>query len=344
MGNPSRRDWQMGNTGSRVHHSPLCQENIAIRMLTPIVLVVVTLGSAQAEEYRAVFWNMHSGNSNAALLGGQMAAKDNIDFWGLSEVENQAAVDTFVAALSAEHPDAEFASKISEDGGADRLAIIYRSDRLTSVPYSGSATVDDIGDNFFEVDTINVGGTVRPALGLQLQAASGQMTVVLVNHWKCCDGASNRGRREQQATQMNSFAILTPGMPIVSGGDFNIPLDGRGQTDDAFLTLMQVWEYREPQQQNVGTFRSGSILDAVFVANRVQSWDSSTSILRRDGNTVATTRTFSDDNQTTDHRPLLLVLESDDSERLEELREIIADFEATLERLKSEVARLESGN
>ena len=143
---------------------------------------------------------------------------------------------------------------------------------------------------------------------------------------------------------MNSFAVQTPGMPIVSGGDFNIPLNGRGQTDDAFLTLMQRWEYRDPQQQDIGTFRSGSVLDAVFVTNRVQGWESSTSILQREGNAVATTRTFIDTNQTTDHRPLLLVIESDPSERLEELRAIIADLEATLERLKAEVERLEGSH
>ena len=114
--------------------------------------------------------------------------------------------------------------------------------------------------------------------------------------------------------------------------------------DDAFTTLMQMWEYREPQQQDVGTFRSGSVLDAVFVANRVQGWESSTSILQREGHALAETRRFSDNNQTTDHRPLLLVIKSDTSERLEELREIIADLEVLLARFKAEVERLEGSN
>ena len=317
------------------------------KLITLLALLVIWANPiwAQApEEFRAIFWNMHSGNSSASFLGDQMADKENIDFWGLSEVQNQAAVDAFVAALEAEHPDAEFVSKISEEGRSDRLAIIYRSDRLTAVPYSGNATVDDIDDFFFEVDNINVGGTLRPALGIQLRAPSGQMVVALVNHWKCCGGSSNRERRKKQAIQMNSFAVQTPGIPIISGGDFNIPLNGRGQMDDAFITLMQMWEYREPEQQDVGTFRSGSVLDAVFVANRVQGWESSTSILRREGHAPAETRTFSDDSQTTDHRPLMLVVESDTSERLEELRDIIADLEVLLARLKAEVERLEGGN
>lgn len=320
-----------------------------MRRLTSIILgVLLTLGAvhaeAQPEEYRAIFWNMHSGNSDAEFLGDQMAAKGDVAFWGLSEVLNQAAVDDFVAALRAQHSGVQFVSKISEEGGADQLAIIYRADQLTAVPYSGTATVDDLGDHFFEVDSINVGGTIRPALGIQLQSPSGQDVVVLVNHWKCCGGSSNRERRRQQAIQMNAFAGATPGIPIVAGGDFNIPLDSRGQTDGAFLTLMQMWEYREPAQDDVGTFRSGSVLDAVFVANRVQGWESSTSIRRRTGNAVATTETFTDTNQTTDHRPLLLLVESDALDRLDELREIIADLEATLERLRTEVERLEGGS
>ncbi len=100
------------------------------RLTLMIITVLLTLGSAQAEEYRAIFWNMHSGNSSASFLGRQMADKEDIDFWGLSEVQNQAAVDAFVAALKAEHTDAEFVSKISEEGGSDKLAIIYRSDRF----------------------------------------------------------------------------------------------------------------------------------------------------------------------------------------------------------------------
>ena len=168
-----------------------------MRRLTLLITVAALLAVAPAaqaqEEYRAIFWNMHSGNSDDAFLGGQMAAKADIDFWGLSEVQNQAAVDAFVAALQAANPGVTFVSKISEEGGADQLAIIFNADRLTAVSYTGGATVDDIGDNFFEVDSINVGGTVRPALGVQLQADSGQTMIALANHWKCCGGPSNRG-------------------------------------------------------------------------------------------------------------------------------------------------------
>jgi len=83
------------------------------------------------------------------------------------------------------------------------------------------------------------------------------------------------------------------------------------------------------------------VLDAVFVANRVSGWESKVSIRQRDGDELATSETFHDTTTTTDHRPLLLEVKSDATDRLEELREIIADMEATLERWKAEVERLE---
>ena len=263
-----------------------------------------------ANDYQAIFWNLESGESDSSLIASQMVEKGDIDFWGLSEVLNQQAVDTFEAALETVNPGVDFISKISEEGNADRLAILYRSDTLTSVPYSGDAVVDNIGDNFFEVDSINVGGTIRPALGIELETDDREPVVILVNHWKCCGGSRNRARRADQATQMNAFAISTPGIPIISGGDFNIPLNQGNQREEAFQILSQQWEYLKPEQpDNIGTHKGGTVLDGVFIRDDLPGWDSSTNILERDGNNIATTSQFPDSQAETDHRPVLLKLE-----------------------------------
>lgn len=101
-----------------------------------------------------------------------------------------------------------------------------------------------------------------------------------------------------------------------------------------------MWEYVEPAQ-NVGTHKGGTILDAVFLAHGLTDWDSSTTILNRDGNSEAFDREFGDSDEDTDHRPLLLVVESDVEQNLDALREAIADMEAALARMKAELARLE---
>ena len=148
-----------------------------IPMFKHLTLIAVALigysAPLGAEEYRGIFWNLESGDSSASLIASRMVAKGPIDFWGLSEVKDQTTVQTLEQALEAANPGVDFVTKLSEDGDGDRLAILYRADRMTAVPYSGSATVDDIGNNFFEVDSINVGGTLRPGLGVQLQSPGG---------------------------------------------------------------------------------------------------------------------------------------------------------------------------
>lgn len=313
------------------------------KIVLAVAVALSWVSSSSAEEYRAVFWNLQSGDSKDALLASQVVEKGAIDFWGFSEVRSEDVVNTIKEKMEQANPGVPFVAKISEDGGGDRLAIIFRADRLSAVPYGGTATVDDIGDNFFEVDNINVGRTIRPALGVQLESNNGDRVIVLVNHWKCCGDPEDLRRREKQAIQMNAFAIATPGIPIISGGDFNIPLNRGGQANPAFQEVQQLWEYKEPQS-NVGTYRRGSVLDAVFTTNKIPSWNASTTILNRDGNTAATTSTFTDSRDSTDHRPLLLIVESDSIERLEALREAVADMRAALQRMEAELSRLEANN
>lgn len=306
-------------------------------------LFFLAIKPAIASEYNAIFWNLESGESDSSIIASQMIEKGDIDFWGLSEVLNQQAVNTFEQALETANPGVDFIAKISEEGRSDRLAILYRSDRLQSIPYSGNAVIDDIGDNFFEVDSINVGDTIRPGLGVQLEAKDGQPVIILVNHWKCCGGSNNEERREQQAVQMNAFAINSPGIPIIAGGDFNIALNRGGQSRPAFQELSRQWQYLEPEQpDNVGTHRGGTVLDGVFVNDDLPGLNAFTNILRRDGNEIATSSGFSDSQTETDHRPVLLVIESNVNERIAALRESIADMENMLSRMREELRNLEN--
>ena len=63
--------------------------------------------------------------------------------------------------------------------------------------------------------------------------------------------------------------------------------------------------------------------------------------LNRDGNAPATTKTFSDSAQDTDHRPLLVTIESDAEQRIEALKEDIAIREQVLARMKQTLQALE---
>jgi hypothetical protein len=72
---------------------------IRLRVLA-VTIVLLWLSTASAQDYRAIFWNLESGESDDTRLVNQMAQKGPVDFWGLSEVPpNQSALDTFEQAL-----------------------------------------------------------------------------------------------------------------------------------------------------------------------------------------------------------------------------------------------------
>lgn len=268
-----------------------------------------------AEEIRGIFWNLESGDSDPQFLASQMVDKGDIDFWGFSEVENKRMLDTLERALEKASPGVDYITRISEEGNEDRLALIYNSKRLTAVPYSGRARVDQIGDHFFEVDEININGRIRPALGVELKDATGEHFVLLVQHWKCC-GGEGISLREKQARELNSFALRTSKLPIVSGGDYNILFNRGGMRRAAYVELQDHWAYLSPQtvsgasQHEFGTHSRGSILDGVFVANRPEAWSLRTTIIERKGiEEVKRRGGFYDDGRDTDHRPILVVID-----------------------------------
>ena len=312
--------------------------------------LLLAVAGVSAEEYRAIFWNMESGDSNAGHLAKQMVEKGDIDLWGLSEVRDSSALNAFLAALRAANPTEDFGWKISEDGGADRVALIYKKSSFTGVAYSGTATIDDIGHHFFEVDSINV-GFVRPAIGVQLKTPVGEEFVVLCNHWKAKGGQANIAKRHRQAIATNEFRSQTNGVQIVNGGDFNIPFNNGGKSRLPYKDLINNdWTHVDPGQDSVGSHAGGSILDGVFTTNEHPGWAFDTTILRRVGNEEASTRRYSDDSKETDHRPILLTITTGGvdgggerrSARLNGLRSAIDELAEGLQKLREEVDALEA--
>ena len=317
-----------------------------MKRFSTILLVCLFSTIAVCEDYKAIFWNLESGESDADTIAAQMAAKGAIDFWGLSEVPDQSFLATLEAKISAE-TGVNYEMKISEDPSSlDKLAIIFNADRLSSVPYSGTHPVDDIGDNFFEVQTVQISAGLRPSLGVQLKDRDGQSVVVLVNHFKAFGGHNNEAKRKQQAEATDVFVAMTPGVPIIIGGDHNMPLqaEGTGLDEPAFEVLDQQCDYLEPTNVEVsGTFKNGSVLDSIWLANDLDTYLSEVQILNRNGNALASTFEFSDSNDDTDHRPLLMTVQfADADERIEALKEDITILEATLARMRSTLGDLES--
>ena len=91
-------------------------------------------------------------------------------------------------------------------------------------------------------------------------------------------------------------------------------------------------------------FKSGSILDSIWVARDLTAFETTVTIIDRNGPiTASTSETFSDSDEDTDHRPLLVnIIGTDVDERIESLREDIALLEETLERMRETLVALEA--
>lgn len=319
-----------------------------ILRIAMLALILVPYSATADEKYVGIFWNIQSGNSSADTIARNMAEKGAVDFWGLSEVPSST---TFLKTLEAkieQRTGIDYVVRRSKSGDEDRLAILFRSDRLKAVPYSGNLPASEmvnLGGNFFELPEVNTSGTVRPSLGVQLKAGN-ENVIVLVNHWKAKGDDRSLGIRDDQAEETNRFIRLTPGIPIVVGGDHNIPIrnGGQGAQQRAFSTMTRKAKYLAPTNgTKAGSFRSGSLLDSVFLGNDHPGYKSKTTILNRVGNRAATTRSFRDNRKTADHRPLRILVTSDSDARIESLRDEIALLKRDLAAKERELDRLLDG-
>lgn len=120
----------------------------------------------------------------------------------------------------------------------------------------------------------------------------------------------NRGtpqRRHDQAVLLNEWAIMD-NRAAIAVGDYNFDweVDGGDEQHDLgydYMTAQQEWVWVRPAELTT-TQCSGwpcgfnSVLDFVFTANGAQGWSANAQIVIGDGD-------FPDNNQTTDHRPVL---------------------------------------
>jgi hypothetical protein len=176
-------------------------------------------------------WNVESGGADAVTIAGQIAAFDDVDLWGLSEVNDDG--DALLYENGAEvGENAVFAGVTGTTGGGDRLVALYDDDRF-----------DLLGSG--ELEQINVGGHVRASLVLTLEeTATDLQFIFMVNHLYRTDDDARR----TQATLLNEWASNQP-LPVIATGDYNFDWDVSTGAHDLGYDLMvvgNVWQWIKP--------------------------------------------------------------------------------------------------
>jgi hypothetical protein len=256
-----------------------------------LFVVVAILCSAWAglgwtQTLRVVGFNVESGGARPDVVDDLIAAAQDVDLWGFSEVQD-AIWATMFAQAAAEGETGTFAPILGTTGGGDRLLIVYRVDRFDLV-------------RSFELTDINVGGNVRAPLVAQLRLKpAGPEFLFMVNHLY----RSNTERRHEQARLLNAWA-RSQTLPVIAVGDYHFDWDvSNGDTvhDRGYDLLIadEVLMWIRPPQLIRTQCSFNSVLDFVFVAGAARQWSASSEIL-------ATEESYcpSDQNHS-DHRPVL---------------------------------------
>jgi len=265
-------------------------------------LLVLAVDSARAETLTVVAFNVESGGADSSRVADDMRSIPGVDVWGLSEVQNDEVAHKFLAAAK-QAGSGGFRYILGRSGGADRLAIIYSTDKF----------------DLIEAQEL-LGMRLRPNGSLSFQMR-GQLSARLrlkstgsefhfaVNHLKCCDDTANDiAWRGNQINTIREWVQASP-FPKIVVGDFNTPLppnqDDTAGTEVGKVVESGVLEWLPPPLAGrPPTHCGGSMLDYVFVAGDAKQWAGTSEILFPEADYC-----IRDASDFADHRPLRAVFQ-----------------------------------
>jgi len=263
--------------------------------LVPVVLAFIFFNTAELrpqEEIVVIGWNAESGDANPDTVGSRIAEIDGCDIWGMCEIQNSTWADQF--ELSAEDGEsANFSYVLGTTGGADKMQIIYNSDRFELV-------------ESFELHRINVGGSVRaPLVGHFRIIGTNIEFLFMINHLY----RSKAVRRQEQASMLNLWASEQI-LPIIAVGDYNFDWDvdqGELVHDKGYDSMVYQGRFSWVRPKKLKKTQASSdfdgVLDFIFLGGESWTWKAKSVILQRDLNDN-NDDVLSDNDQMSDHRPV----------------------------------------
>lgn len=261
------------------------------------LLLLVCLGfiSVSGQTLTVVSWNIESGDATDNAVAQRIKEFQDVDIWGLSEVQNDDSLKSAEAAAEHNEPgNPDFKRELGQTGGADRLGIIYNSKKFTLLR---TGALNDLGG----------GGQRAPFFAELKDNATGKSFIFMVNHLARGDAA----KRRNQATGLNTW-VKTQTMPVIAVGDYNFDYDviggdQPGGHDLGFDNMIggNAWKWVKPATlvKSQCSPEFNSVLDFVFVSTAAQKWKVNRSeIIVKENDCI-------DDAEKPDHRPLIAVFD-----------------------------------
>ena len=255
--------------------------------------------------YAVLHWNVESGGSDPPTVAAQLVEIGKYDVVGLSEVDKPAA---FELAMEQKWPGRyQFIrglTGINEDREDDHLWIAFNTEKFALV---NGEEMTELGGFVFD------DGHHRVPLYVRLQdKTNGQEVVFVMNHL----ARGDKQFRQAQARTLREWA-RTKSIPIVAIGDYNLDFvfateRGNPAFDEMMRDNVWKWVRPEPLVDTNWSDRDGdgvdnyidSLLDFSFVAGAAKTWQATSRVIVREND-------FPDDDKTSDHRPVELILKRD---------------------------------
>ena len=267
---------------------------IGLVAIAVLAFLMLTQQDVVKRQLNLVAWNVESGGNNPQVIAMQMQNFSGFDVVALNEV-NSHNVEEYSDALGP-----HYQAFVSRTGRSDRLAIIFNSTRFELLQSKEMAEYREYN--------LNNGNHRSPIFVRLKDRESGLEFVYMTNHLSRGDAKL----RQQQAIGLREWA-RNSSVPIIAMGDFNFDYSFQKHAgNEAFNDFMRdgVWEWIKPDplidtqwSDDDGVDRyPDSLLDFVFVAGAAKDfiYDCKVVVLQGD---------FPDTEETSDHRPVKLVVE-----------------------------------
>ena len=251
-----------------------------------ILCAVSFADSGFSQSLVVVGWNVESGGANPLVLAQRVAAF-NADILGFVEVQNEEWAESFETAAT-EARGGPYGYVLGSTGGADRLLILYDSERLDLL---ASFELQEI--------TISAGGRA-PLVGRMRYRSSDLEFLFMVDHLLRGSVSS----RHVQARLLNAWA-REQALPVIAVGVYHFDWavdDGQADHDEGYDEMVAGGTFTwvrppDPLVKSHCSTRYPSVLDFIFVAGAAQEWRGVSRILVAPGDCP-------DDGSTSDHRPV----------------------------------------
>ena len=251
--------------------------------------------ASNVDSIRILAWNIESEGANIDVIAEEVLAMDRYDLYGFTEVRPQEW-----GAIKDALGDG-FVFWYSKTGYNDRTAYAISKDRFEVLRKYEMGKFGNI--------ILNPGNYRSPHVYELRDRISDIKFAIVLNHLA-------RGKakiRQRQAEGLRQW-VASMTLPVIAIGDYNFDYVFETEKGNAAFDIFMAdntltWVKPEPlidsnwfdgNRDGIDDY-PGSILDFAFVAGDAKRWNPKSKVIIRDGD-------FPDDDQTSDHRPIELII------------------------------------